>query len=392
MCFLGEGPHWDNKWRRIDMTARAKYVLASAAAALLLFGAACSSRQGGPADTALPGDAVETLTSSPTNTSEPAATNTPASATLSTEQLVELASPSVVRVSLPTGVGSGVIIDPAGYIITNNHVVESAPQSVQVTLADGSIHSAQVLGRDPQADLAVLKIDAGRELPALELADLDDVNVGQDVIAIGFALDLTGGSGPPSVTRGIISALNRAIPSSGILGAVQTDAAINHGNSGGPLLDYEGHVVGINTSLAPDSSTGGLAQNIGFAVGADTIGAVYDEIVQLGFVDRALLGIGGPNGGFAAIRPAEAEALGLDAEVRGVLVGANGVSANGPAAAAGMRGNDLIVRIGDHEIRDETDLAVAMVVYDPGDTVPVEIYRGGELLTLQVTLGASNAQ
>jgi S1-C subfamily serine protease len=392
MCFLGEGPHWDNKWRRIDMTARAKYVLASAAAALLLFGAACSSRQGGPADAALPGDAVETLTSSPTNTSEPAATNTPASATLSTEQLVELASPSVVRVSLPTGVGSGVIIDPAGYIITNNHVVESAPQSVQVTLADGSIHSAQVLGRDPQADLAVLKIDAGRELPALELADLDDVNVGQDVIAIGFALDLTGGSGPPSVTRGIISALNRAIPSSGILGAVQTDAAINHGNSGGPLLDYEGHVVGINTSLAPDSSTGGLAQNIGFAVGADTIGAVYDEIVQLGFVDRALLGIGGPNGGFAAIRPAEAEALGLDAEVRGVLVGANGVSANGPAAAAGMRGNDLIVRIGDHEIRDETDLAVAMVVYDPGDTVPVEIYRGGELLTLQVTLGASNAQ
>jgi S1-C subfamily serine protease len=376
---------------RIDMTARSNYLLAAAATVLLL-GGACSSRQGGPAASETQEPASETATPAPANTSEPTSTSTRETAALSTEQLVELASPSVVRVSLPTGVGSGVIIDPDGYIMTNNHVVESAPQSVQVTLADGSIHSAQVLGRDPQADLAVLKIDAGRELPALDLADLDEVNVGQDVIAIGFALDLTGGSGPPSVTRGIISALNRAIPSSGILGAVQTDAAINHGNSGGPLLDYEGRVVGINTSLAPDSSTGGLAQNIGFAVGADTIGAVYDEIVQLGFVDRALLGIGGPNGGFSAIRPAEAVALGLDEDVRGVLVGPNGVSANGPAAAAGMRGNDLIVRIGDHEIRDETDLAVAMVVYDPGDTVPVEVYRGGELLTLQVTLGASNAQ
>jgi S1-C subfamily serine protease len=275
--------------------------------------------------------------------------------------------------------------------MTNNHVVESAPFSVEVTLADGSVFPAEVLGRDPRADLALLKIDAGRELPALELAELDGVSVGEDVIAIGFALDLSAGTGPPSVTRGIVSALNRAIPSSGILGAVQTDAAINHGNSGGPLIDYEGHVVGINTSLAPDGASGGLAQNIGFAVGSDTIEAVYDEILELGFVDRALLGISAAGDGFRAIRPAEATALGLPSETRGVFLGSQGVSANGPAAAAGMLDNDLIVRIGDYRIDDESDLAVAMVVYDPGDTVEVEVIRDGESLTLAVTLGSADA-
>lgn len=359
--------------------------LTGIAASLLLLGAACSSRGDVPTPTVE--DSSPTATTPATNTAAP--TNTAATTTaFTTEELVAFAAPSVVRVSLPNGVGSGVIIDANGYIMTNNHVVESAPQAVRVTLADGSIHSATVLGRDPQADLALLKISAGRQLQALELADLDDVRVGQDVIAIGFALDLSGGDGPPSVTRGIVSALNRAIPTSRILGAVQTDAAINHGNSGGPLINYQGQVVGINTSLAPDTTTGGLAQNIGFAVGADTIRAVYLEILELGFVDRALLGISL----FAAIRPAEAAALGLPDDLAGVLIRPDGVSANGPAAAAGMLPNDLIVRIGDYVVDDESDLAAAMVTYDPGDTVEVEVYRDGAPVTLAVTLGSADAQ
>ena len=374
------------------MTSRPTVLLSGIAASVLLLSAACSGRSQDPAATAAPDESTIPSTSSPTATNPPASTSTQATVAFSTEELVEYASPSVVRVSLPNSVGSGVIIDGDGYIMTNNHVVESAPFSVEVTLADGSVYPAEVLGRDPQADLALLRINAGRDLPALELAELDGVNVGQDVIAIGFALDLASGSGPPSVTRGIVSALNRAIPSSGILGAVQTDAAINHGNSGGPLIDYQGRVVGINTSLAPDGTTGGLAQNIGFAVGSDTILVVYEEILELGFVDRALLGISSAGNGFAAIRPAQALALGLSADTRGVYTGSGGVSAGGPAAAAGMRNNDLIIRIGDYAIEDESDLAVAMVVYDPGDTVEVEVYREGSRLTLNVTLGASGAQ
>ena len=358
-------------------------------ASLLILGAACSSSNGELANAATTGG--EATSVAPTSQA-PTATHASTTVTMTTAELVEFASESVVRVSLPSGVGSGFIIDPTGYIITNNHVVEDAPQAVTVTLADGSVYDAQVVGRDPRADLAVLKINAGEPLPALSLANIDETRVGEDVVAIGYALDLSDGDGPPTVTKGIVSALDREIEGSLILGAIQTDAAINHGNSGGPLLNYKGEVVGVNTSLAPDPNTGGVAQNVGFAVGADTIGAAYKEIVATGHVERALLGIGGvqsEEGGFRTIRPAEAEKLGLPRDTTGVLVGLAGVSPGQPADLAGMEGNDVIVRIGDYTIEDESDLAVAMIDYDPGDSVEVDVYRNGDLVTLNVTLGAS---
>ncbi len=357
---------------------------------LLAGGVACSSSDG-PLGSTNQGDDAET-TAIATSVSPTVSTNASATTptdTMTTADLVDYAGPAVVRVSLPQGVGSGWIIDPSGYIITNNHVVESAPQAVTVTLADGSVYDAEVVGRDPRADLAVLKINTDEDLPSLTLADIDATRVGEDVVAIGYALDLTDGEGPPTVTRGIVSALDREIDDGGILGAIQTDAAINHGNSGGPLLNYAGEVVGVNTSLAPDPTTGGVAQNVGFAVGADTIGAVYNEIREKGSVDRALLGIGGQgaDAGFRTIRPAEAESLGLSADTTGVLIGPAGVNIGGPADLGGMQGNDVIARIGKYDIEDESDLAVAMIDYDPGDTVDVDVYRDGQLVTLSITLG-----
>lgn len=373
----------------MNVLSNPRLLAATALAGVLALGSACSSIES-PAEDDDPGSGATTTAVGPTppTASQPTTEDSTARQAFdTTEDLVDYAGSAVVRVAIPTGVGSGFVIDSEGYIITNYHVVESGLNNVTVTLADGARLSAEVVGVDPRADLAVLKVNASGELPALELADLDDVGVGQDVVAIGFALDLTGGSGPPSVTRGIVSAKNRPIASSGILGAIQTDTAINHGNSGGPLVNYDGKVVGVNTSLAPDrTSTTGIAQNIGFAVGADTIGAVYDEILEKGEVLRAFLGIGN----FAAIRPAEAESLGLDRSQTGILV--NEVPSGGPASIGGMEPADVVVRVGDTEVHDESDLAVAMVVYDPGETVDVTVLRDGEETTFPVTLAAAANQ
>ncbi len=350
---------------------------------VLLLAAACSSIEEGQGDGNAP---TAEPTAQPTET---ASTTTSAPAPggnddgLSTAELVAMAQSSVVRVSIASGVGSGFVIDPEGYIVTNHHVIENSLQSVDVMLSDGSVHGAELVGTDPASDIAVLHIDAGRELPALQLADLRDVAVGADVVAIGYALDLTQGSGPPSVTRGIVSAKNRVIQPRGILGAVQTDTAINHGNSGGPLLNYAGRVVGVNTALAPDQETGGVAQNIGFAVGADTVNAVYEEIREKGSVDRGFLGISN----FSSIRPAEAEALGIPRETAGILLSDGGVAPGSPADEAGLQGRDVIIRVGEHDVADESDLAVAMIIHNPGETVDLTIYRSGAEQAVPVTLG-----
>lgn len=330
------------------------------------------------------------------------ATNEPTTATgndetrtgdeLTTAELVELAEPSIVRIETATGVGTGFVVDPDGYILTNNHVVEGSlggfSSFITVTMSDGADYQADIIGADPRADLALLKIEASG-LPALSFADLDDTVVGQDVVAMGFALDLEGGEGGSfSVTRGIVSQKNRSIhensPSS-ILGAIQTDAAINHGNSGGPLLNLYGQVVGINTAIAPDPLTGNQAPGIGFAVGSDTAKAVYEQLREKGQVNRGLLGISQ----FEAVRPAVARDLDIPEDEGGVLV--NNVSAGGPVAEAGMRTGDVIVRIGEYEVKNEADLAVALIRHSAGETVEVDVYRNGEKLTLTVTLGVAPA-
>lgn len=311
---------------------------------------------------------------------------------LTTAELVELAEPSIVRIETATGVGTGFVVDPDGYILTNNHVVEGSlggfSSFITVTMSDGADYQADIIGADPRADLALLKIEASG-LPALSFADLDDTVVGQDVVAMGFALDLEGGEGGSfSVTRGIVSQKNRSIhensPSS-ILGAIQTDAAINHGNSGGPLLNLFGQVVGINTAIAPDPLTGNQAPGIGFAVGSDTAKAVYEQLREKGQVNRGLLGISQ----FEAVRPAVARDLDIPEDEGGVLV--NNVSAGGPVAEAGMRTGDVIVRIGEYEVKNEADLAVALIRHSAGETVEVDVYRNGEKLTLTVTLGVAPA-
>ncbi|MEX1103702.1 MAG: trypsin-like peptidase domain-containing protein, partial [Dehalococcoidia bacterium] len=349
-------------------------------------GAACSSNGSPPATDDSPRDSA---TAAPTRSG-----STQSGDELSTEDLVKLAEPSVVRIATGSGVGSGFVIDPDGYIMTNNHVVAGA-RSVTVTLSDGSEHEASVVGTDPRADLALIKIEQ-TGLAALAVADLDDVDIGQDVVAIGYALDLTGGEGAAfSVTRGIVSQKNRAISEgdTGILGSIQTDAAINHGNSGGPLLNLFGEVVGINTALQPDTSTGGIAQGIGYAVGSDTVEAVYEQLRADGRVNRGLLGVRA----FEALRPAQAREMGLPEGTRGIWLSDEGVRTaqgidssvdpGGPADRAGIEPGDVIVKLGDVDIRNEGDLAIAMIKNGPGETVDVELYRDGEKMTIDVTIG-----
>lgn len=303
---------------------------------------------------------------------------------LSVADLVKLAEPSVVRIATNGGVGSGFVIAEDGYIMTNNHVVATGGPNIMVTMSDGSEYRATVIGTDPRSDLALLKIEA-TGLKPLKLAKLAEVVIGQDVVAIGYALDLTGGEGPSySVTRGIVSQKNRGINESGILGAVQTDAAINHGNSGGPLLSLFGEVVGVNTALAPDRTTGGVAQGIGYAVGSDTVQAVYEELRENGRVARGYLGIGG----FEALRPAQARELGIPEESGGVYLGPeSNIEPGGPAGQAGLQAGDVIVRIGDTEILTEADLAVGLIKNRAGETVELEVYRAGDKVTLSITLG-----
>lgn len=372
-------------------------LLRSAAAAILgltlIAGAACSSAGGAPA---APADTATTTGSPSTQANPTSATTQPVSKSnaLTTAALVKLAEPSVVRIETNAGIGTGFVIDPDGYIMTNNHVVEGTngrpATSIKVTMSDGGVLTARVIGSDPRSDLALIKVDASG-LTALKLANLDDIEVGQDVVAIGYALDLQGGEGPSySVTRGIVSQKNRAIAeNAAILGSIQTDAAINHGNSGGPLLDLFGEVVGINTSLAEDSnSASGVASGIGFAVGSDVVRAVFEQLKATGKVNRGFLGVQG----FEALRPAQAKQLGLPDGTQGVVLAAgNAVAAGGPAANAGLRSGDVITKIGQYALRNESDLAIAMIREAPGTKVTVEFYRDGKKQTTDVTLGTPTA-
>ncbi len=371
--------------------------LATPVAALaLLAGVACSDSPDRVATGSTPGatDAITTSAPATAAGSGAQATGTTiaiqAGKEMSAADLVRLAEPAVVRIETSGGVGSGFIVSEDGYLITNNHVVSTASgraaSSVQVRLSDGTDTTGKVIGTDARSDLAVVKLDGARKYTALKLANLADVQVGQDVIAIGYALDLAGGEGPSySVTRGIVSAKNRAIDeTSQILGAIQTDTAINHGNSGGPLISLYGEVVGVNTALQPDQTTGGVAQGIGYAVGSDTVRAVYEQIKATGSVNRGLLGIRD----FEALRPAKARELGLPETTGGVwLAKSTSVASGGPAAAAGLKAGDVILKIDGNVLRSESDLAVQMIRLSPGKQVQVEFFRAGKTQTVTVTLG-----
>jgi S1-C subfamily serine protease len=377
----------------------------------LLLGVACSSTS--PTTATNPSSANRSSNSSNTTSSAPApAKKTNGSYT--TADLVKYAEPAVVRIQTNSGVGTGFFVTDDGYIMTNNHVIATASgrgtaANIQVTLDDGSTKTAKVVGSDAKADLALLKID-GNGYTALKLANLENINVGDDVIAIGFALDLSNGGGQagsspgaPSVTQGIVSAKNRGIDETSniVLGSIQTDAAINHGNSGGPLIDFNGDVVGINTSLVPDTESGTAASGIGLAVGSDTVNAVFQELKANGVVNRGLLGIQQ----FQSLRPSKSKELNVPTDAGGIYLPTDAelgqssnvrqtlssVAAGGPADAAGIKPGDVITRLADTNVHDESELAVALIKHHPGEKVTVQIYRGGKSMDVQVTLGTPPA-
>jgi 2-alkenal reductase len=301
--------------------------------------------------------------------------------------LYQRVNPAVVSVNLTSGGGSGFVIDPDGYIVTNNHVIaEGGP--IVVGFADGSAYDAELIGADSQADLALLKINA-TGLPALPLGDSEALEVGQLVVAIGspFGLDNT-------MTTGIVSGLSRSLPAdSTTLGSfytipsvIQTDAAINPGNSGGPLINLAGEVVGINTAIeSPVRANSG----VGFAVPSNVVKTVITQLRAGGEVTYPWLGIAG-----GTLSSAMAEEMGLDSATRGVLV--SDVTAGGPAEAAGLRGGDaqtglggdVITAIDGQTVTLFDDLLSYIVVNATvGQTVTLNILRDGQPQTLTVTLG-----
>ena len=292
-----------------------------------------------------------------------------------------------------SGMGSGAIIDAQGHIVTNFHVVQDA-ELLEVTLPNKTKHKARVVGTDPNNDLAVIQIDARTGLTPIPLGTSKGLQVGQKVLAIGnpFGLDRT-------MTTGIISALGRSIqaPNGRIIDdIIQTDASINHGNSGGPLLNNQGQIIGINTAIFSPNDTGNYG--IGFAIPADTVRRIADELVRLGYVRHAYLGVD-PRG-LIPLADIRGLADALDVNTEGGLLVIN-VPPNGPLAEAGIReanrrvrvgnvvlpaGGDVILAIQGKNVNSFLELATEVDRYKPGERITVTVLRGNRKIDLQVTL------
>jgi S1-C subfamily serine protease len=302
---------------------------------------------------------------------------------LTTVDVVKLLKPSIVQIVSeiaamrfsnsplpPTGVGTGVILDQQGHILTNNHVIEDA-QSLTVTLDSGESFPAQIIGRDEVTDLAVIRIQADGLRPA-KLGVATEVEVGEDVIAIGHALGLSGG---PTVSKGVVSALGRSINTDQnvtIIDLIQTDASINPGNSGGALVNNAAEVIGINTAIIQ----GG--QGIGFAINIDDAKVVALQLMDQGFVRRGFLGITPVN-----LTPAIGAQLGLDI-TEGVILAR--VIEGTAAAEAGLQVEDIIVMLGSQAIRNTGELSKFLISHQPGETVDILIIRDGREVSGKLTL------
>lgn len=272
--------------------------------------------------------------------------------------------------------GSGVIISPDGYIVTNNHVVEDAT-SLSVILASGERREARLVGVDLFTDLAVIRVDAP-DLPHAVLGDSSQLVPGQRVIAIGSAL----GDFLNTVTVGVVSGLARAVDTENdfkLEGLIQTDAAINQGNSGGPLIDTTGRVVGINTLIVGRSASGVVAEGLGFAMSANIVREVSEQLIASGRVARPYLGIS-----YQAVTPRLASYYGLKVQT-GILV--TEVPADSPAARAGLQPGDVILKINNIEISDSQPYLNALIPHRPGQAVKITINRSGQELVLDATLG-----
>jgi serine protease Do len=271
--------------------------------------------------------------------------------------------------------GSGVIISTDGYILTNNHVVENS-KTIQVTLSDGRKLTGKVIGTDPQTDVALLKIDA-TNLEPVTLADSDSAQVGDVVLAIGdpFGIGTT-------VTEGIISAKNRTRVTSGDADEdfIQTDAAINPGNSGGALVDIEGRLIGINTSIL---SRSGGNQGIGFAVPANLCRWVADSLITKGKVERGYLGVH-----IQTLTPDLAKAFKSNRAQGAVVID---VSPNSAAEQAGFKSGDVVVEFNNRPIESADQLKLQVAETPPGSAIPVQVDRNGQVMSLNVTLKELNS-
>lgn len=269
------------------------------------------------------------------------------------------------------GAGSGFLIDAAGLVVTNNHVVDGANE-ITVTLNDGSKHKAKVLGQDEKTDLALLKIEADKPLPFVDLGDAGATRVGDWVLAVGNPFGLGG-----TVTAGIVSARGRDINSGPYDDYLQIDAPINRGNSGGPLFDAYGRVIGVNTAIY--SPTGGSV-GIGFAIPAETVKTVVAQLRQGGKVERGWLGL--------QIQPVTEEiatALGLQGTA-GVLVA--DILPDAPAIGSGLEPGDVILKAGGHPIKEYKDLPKLIAATKAGTELRLEVVRAGKPLEVKVKVGA----
>jgi S1-C subfamily serine protease len=285
--------------------------------------------------------------------------------------------------TVPAGVGSGVLYDNQGHILTNNHVIAGS-QQLQVSLPDKRSFDANLVGADPATDLAVVQIHADN-LPVAQLGDSSQMQVGDWVVAIGNALALPGG---PTVTQGVVGALGRTVQEPGdtpntsgpfLFNAIQTDAPINPGNSGGALANLQGQVIGINTLVATQAEPGVQAQGIGFAIAIATAKPIADELVSIGHAVHPYLGIQ-----YGVLTPGLARQLGANAQ-NGVVILA--VQPGSPAAQAGLRPRDVITAADGQQLTDESSLAQILSQHQPGDTITLTVIRGGQQMSVQVTLG-----
>ncbi|MEM6683008.1 MAG: DegQ family serine endoprotease [Pseudomonadota bacterium] len=271
--------------------------------------------------------------------------------------------------------GSGFVIDPTGYIVTNNHVIKDA-EEISVKFADNGEFDAVVIGTDPEGDLALLKIDAGKKLPYVKWGNSDNIRVGDWVVAIGNPFGLGG-----TVTAGILSARHRNINAGPFDDYLQTDASINRGNSGGPMFNTKGQVIGVNTAIL--SPTGGNV-GIGLAIPSNQAEYIISQLREKGKVERGYLGIGAQN-----LTPDIAESMGL-ASAEGALV--SSVNEGGPAEKAGFQPGDVIVELGGKEVESLNKLLLMLGRSKVGAKVPVKIFRDGKPKTLKVTLAERPGQ
>jgi putative serine protease PepD len=293
---------------------------------------------------------------------------TSSSGSLSVQSIYQLANKGVVEVTAGQGQGSGFVYDGDGHIVTNDHVVDGAT-SVSVRFWNGKTFDAQVVGTDASTDLAVLKVDApASNLFPLSLGDSSKLAVGDSVVAIGSPFGLEG-----TVTSGIVSALHREMTSPNhfaIDNSIQTDAAINHGNSGGPLLNAQGKVVGITSQI--ESNSGGN-EGVGFAIPSNTVSSIASQLISSGKAEHAFLGV--------VLQDSSAQTGAAISQVR----------AGTPAARAALRAGDVVTAAAGTRINSASELRAIINAHRPGDTISVTYMRGGQSHTVSVKLAARPA-